>query len=81
LAAATPTSRGPKATTCEIMSGSGWKVITIGEALTMRGRGRWPGGRCIECHQPVRPHKLGTTGQAAHFEHLDRSKGCTRSEA
>jgi hypothetical protein len=80
MAAKTPISRGPRATTCEVLSGSGWKVITVDDALAMRGRGRWDGGRCVECHEPVRLHKEGTTGQAAHFEHLSRNAKCSRSD-
>ena len=79
LAAVEPTVRGPMALTCEIESGSGWKAISIDDALNMRGRRVWHGGRCIECHEPVRPHKRGTTGQAAHFEHLERNARCSRS--
>lgn len=66
---------------CEIWEGQRWKPVGVDEALEIRRRrDRWPGGRCVECHRPVRPHKLGTTGQRAHFEHLDRNPDCSRSD-
>jgi hypothetical protein len=35
---------------------------------------------CEECGQPVRPHRAGTTGQAAHFEHYERNPECRLSD-
>jgi hypothetical protein len=37
-----------------------------------------PDFRCIECNQPVRPHRSG--GHAsAHFEHMERNPDCSQS--
>ncbi len=70
----------PRSEVCEILDGKQWKTIGIDDALEIRRqRGRWPGGRCVECNQRVRPHKLGTTGQRAHFEHLTGNPSCSRS--
>jgi hypothetical protein len=74
-------SCGPKAMSCEIERPEGWKLIGIETALEMRRKKTWPGGRCIECHEPVRPHRIGTTGQAARFEHLDGNPKCSLSRA
>jgi hypothetical protein len=49
--------------------------MTIDEAVLTRERQR----RCIECHEPVRAHKTGTTGQSAHFEHLKKNPRCSLS--
>jgi hypothetical protein len=66
---------------CEMVDGERWRTVDIGEALEIRGRdGRWPGGRCVECHENVRPHKCGSTEQRAHFEHLRRNSACSRSD-
>ncbi len=35
---------------------------------------------CPECRKPVKPMKAGTTGAAAHFEHLARNPQCSLSE-
>jgi hypothetical protein len=81
-AALTPNiSRGPKAMSCEIACPEGWKPIGIETALEMRRKKTWCGGRCIECREPVRPHRIGTTGQAAHFEHLERNPKCSLSHS
>jgi hypothetical protein len=53
----------------------GWRVMTIDEAVLTREQQ----GRCIECHEPLRAHKTGTTGQAAHFEHLKSNPRCSLS--
>lgn len=53
-----------------------WKVITVAEALATEQR-----GRCIECKEPVRPHRASVNGMAAHFEHLDGNPSCSRSDA
>jgi hypothetical protein len=37
--------------------------------------------RCVECGQRVRAHKKGTTGQAAHFEHMAANPRCRFSVA
>jgi hypothetical protein len=65
----------PKATTC-IVNG---ESIEIGAALEMRS-GKTPADlRCVECDEPVRTHKKGTTGQKAHFEHATANPGCSLS--
>ena len=64
----------PKATTCKLDG----RIIDVEEALYLRQRSRsYPRFRCRECNEFVRPHKKGTTGQAAHFEHQERSPGCS----
>lgn len=57
----------------EICSPSGWRRIGILDALSE------PKGtvlRCPSCGGRVRPHREGTTGQCAHFEHYQRHDGC-----
>ena len=67
----------PKATTCKLYG----QIIGVDEALYSRDEARrcrkpYPPFRCRECGELVRPHKRGTTDQAAHFEHRERSLGC-----
>jgi hypothetical protein len=67
----------PKATTCKLDG----QLVEIEESLRLRDeaarrREPYPEFRCRECAELVRPHKEGTTGQAAHFEHRRRSSGC-----
>ena len=57
---------------CEIATSNGWEAINIDDALQRRGEPM----RCPACHGAVRPHKEGTTGQRAHFEHLKAEVGC-----
>jgi hypothetical protein len=57
--------------------------LAIEDALELRSRA--PRRRklpflCEECGQPVRPHRAGTTGQAAHFEHHRRNPDCRLSD-
>lgn len=65
-----------KTTTCLVKG----KVVGIAEAVTdrdlARARKAAPSEyKCVECNNPVRPHKSG--GQAgAHFEHLERNRAC-----
>lgn len=68
----------PKATTCKLYG----QDIGVEEALRLRDkiagrRGSYPEIRCRECNELVRPHKKGTTGQTAHFEHRKKSPGCS----
>ena len=58
--------------TCEIMTDDGWALIDVDEALGLCGAML----RCPACHGRVRAHRAGTTGQRAHFEHLQRHDGC-----
>jgi 5-methylcytosine-specific restriction enzyme A len=57
------------------------KIITIDEALALRGRAPSNGliFHCIQCGERVRPHKEGG-GASAHFEHLARNKLCSLSD-
>ena len=65
----------PKAITCTLNGNE----IDVANALQMRARGASPVFRCIECGESVRPHKQGTTGQAAHFEHNSKNPLCPLS--
>ena len=65
----------PKATSCNLNG----RPVHIEDALAMRRRGVSPPFRCTECDEPVRPHKRGTTGQAAHFEHEIANQRCRLS--
>ena len=57
--------------------GSSWSVINIEEAIARRGEVET---RCVECHGPVRAHKAASDGSfRAHFEHVQRHDGCSRS--
>ena len=62
---------------CEIATPDGWEAISIDDALRRRGEPM----RCPACHGAVRPHKEGTTGQRAHFEHLKAEVGCRLRES
>ena len=65
----------PKATRCVL----GSRTITVEEALAIpeiEVRRRF---RCVQCGERVRAHKKGTTGQAAHFEHMSANPRCARS--
>jgi hypothetical protein len=65
----------PKATRCKLND----RTIDIDEALTLRARRSRPVFRCLECGEPVRAHKKGTTHQAAHFEHRTANPRCPLS--
>lgn len=67
----------PKSQTCT------WngRSVDIETALQIRDRSTSPDFRCPECSDRVRPHKVGATGQAAHFEHLKVNPRCTLSTA
>ena len=69
----------PLATTCTLNG----IEISIEDALEIRDARRrnqpYPAFRCCSCGEPVRPHKEGTTGQAAHFEHHPANPDCTLS--
>ncbi len=54
---------------------SGWVELSIADALSRRPGTRL---RCIGCGGQLRAHKLGTTGQRAHFEHRERHEGCPK---
>ncbi len=67
-----------RATTCDMNR----REIAIDEALRLRDdavirRRPYPEFCCRECGEYVRPHREGTTGQGAHFEHRRRSPGCS----
>src|SRR5262245_21656722 len=59
-------------TLCEVFR---WVKVTIDEALRKGER-----GRCVECKEPVRPHRGSVKGMAPHFEHLARNPSCSRSD-
>lgn len=67
----------PKATKCKLNG----RIIDVEEALQIRDEAQrsrpYPPFSCRECNELVRPHKKGTTGQAAHFEHRESSLGCS----
>ena len=67
----------PRITTC-LFDG---KPTTIAEALELRDgaqkrKAAPPLFRCDECTHPVKPHKDGTTGAKAHFEHIEEQPQC-----
>src|SRR5260370_13744863 len=69
----------PRATTC-VFEG---REIGIDEALQLRddeGSSVALDFRCGECDKRVRPHRAGGA-TSAHFEHLSRNSGCSRSDA
>lgn len=37
-------------------------------------------GICRECREPVRLHRRGKNGQAAHFEHLRHDRKCSLAD-
>jgi hypothetical protein len=70
----------PRAVTCMLRNSE----ISVEEALRLRdnaarGRAARLDFRCVECAQPVRPHKDGKSG-AAHIEHLQRNPACKLSD-
>ncbi len=69
-----------RATTC-VLDG---QEIDVDEALRLRDQARqssdtYPGFRCVECGEPVRPHSAGGHAEA-HFEHLSRNPNCRLSD-
>ncbi len=61
------------------------QTITIKEALLERKntpKSNWNElpFQCVECGEPVRPHKKGTNGAKAHFEHNQRNEDCSLSD-
>ena len=71
----------PLATTCTLHG----REISIEEALRIQDARRrnqpYPSFRCrvCGCGEPVRPHREGTTGQGAHFEHHPANPNCLLS--
>lgn len=66
----------PKATVA-ILEG---RRIDITKALELRDAKKAKlDFRCALCGEQVRPHREGTTGQAAHFEHRTRNPDCAFS--
>jgi hypothetical protein len=67
-------------TVCETKEGGIWKSIAVSDALQIPRRQRQL--RCPEsvCHKPVRPHKRGSNGASAHFEHLEWNPKCPRRQ-
>ena len=67
-----------------ITANSESKIVPIETALLRREAARknrtvMPKYLCIECGNPVRPHKAGQSNQA-HFEHLKRNINCSKSD-
>ena len=63
----------PKATVCHLEG----RRIDITEALDLRETKKAKLDlRCTLCGEQVRPHRKGTTGQAAHFEHRTKNPSC-----
>jgi len=67
----------PKATICKLND----RPIDIDEALAIRARKPTVVFFCSECGERVRAHKRGSTGQAAHFEHMIANPRCRLSTA
>jgi hypothetical protein len=64
----------PNASNCKLCG----EIIGVDEALYLRDEARrqrkpYPPFRRRECGEFARPHKRGTTDQAAHFEHRESS--------
>jgi hypothetical protein len=63
----------PKSVECFV----GNRRVAIGEALATQEKG----GRCVECREPVLPHKQSSDGKhGAHFEHRRRNPRCALSD-
>jgi len=70
----------PKATTANLDG----RVVGIDEGIELRDaadRRRVPKPQftCRECGGRVRPHREGTTGQGAHYEHVPANPSCSLS--
>jgi hypothetical protein len=58
---------------CQVRSGNSWRMISADDPAGDSGE-----LRCIECHGPIRFHKMSEDGtQAAHFEHQSDHGGCS----
>ena len=55
------------------------RQMDIQTALEIRCRKSDADFRCVKCGERVRPHKEGTTGQEAHFEHVTGNPRCELS--
>lgn len=67
----------PTALNCRYMD----RVITVDEAVSIKDgiqNLQTDAFKCIECNQPVRPHKSGGNA-SAHFEHQRRNEECSLS--
>ena len=67
----------PKATMCNLDG----RLIGITDALLLRKARNAAMFRCRDCGEQVRPHREGTTGQAAHFEHQTKNPKCALSSS
>ena len=65
-----------RSVTCEVLTGKGWKSITVEDYLTLRETG----GLCLECKEPIGAHKRINNGMAAHFEHLKSNPSCSLAD-
>lgn len=70
----------PRMTICKVNG----REVDVSEALAdrehadLRRTARFD-CRCLECGEPVRPHKAGSHG-SAHFEHARRNPACSLSD-
>jgi hypothetical protein len=69
----------PLATTCNLDR----REIGVEEAILIRDALRrnqpYPAFLCCACGESVRPHREGTTGHGAHFEHHPVNRRCPLS--
>jgi hypothetical protein len=62
--------------TSEIEVDGEWQVLTIADALKLRGKLM----RCIACHGRVISNREYSDGAASHFSHLQAFAYCSREE-
>jgi hypothetical protein len=65
-----------RSVTCEVLTGKGWTIMTVEDYLQLNESG----GRCPECKNTIRAHKLSVNGMAAHFEHRQASPSCSLAD-
>jgi hypothetical protein len=63
---------------CELWAFGRWNFTGIEVASDLSADRKM---RCPECHGRVQVHKQGKNGEAAHFEHDQRSLGCTMGDS
>jgi len=68
----------PKATECTF-EGKPLEIVAALELRRNAPRGTKLPFYCLSCGKSVRAHKKGVSGQAAHFEHLERNPACPLS--
>ena len=70
----------PKMEECLIHVDLANALREVVDKMSLRAAEGFIGLSCPECHKPVKPMKAGTTGAAAHFEHLARNPQCSLSD-